>query len=152
MANRNFDFPPASDSNSQVGSLTDRFQGLRQALIPDSGESSNEQQRPHRRPQPQTNASRFRPGRRTSQSGHYAELPVLRGSPSPSSSPSSYTPPRSRPGRGRHPRNSWRRFRREMQDETANLEGLNRSGQVHLRQLHSELNGVYYLFGVVYYG
>ena len=155
MANRNqnFDFPPASDSNSQIGSLTDRFQGLRQALNPDSGESSSEQQRPHRRPfptDPQTNASRFRPGRRTSQPGHYTEVPMFRGSRSPSSSPAAYTPPLPRSGRGRHTRNSWRRFRREMQDDTANLEGIVRDRQVQLRQLHSQLNGMYYHFWDVY--
>jgi hypothetical protein len=153
--NQNFDFPPASDSNSAIGSLTDRFQDLRQTLHPDPGESSNDQQRPHRRPAPtapHAYSTRFRPGRRTVQPGPHNELPALRGSRSPSSSPAAYTPPLPRSGRGRHTRNSWRRFRREMQDDTANLEGLVRDRQNHLRQLHSQLNGGCCPFGNVHHG
>lgn len=152
MASRNhtFDF---SDPNSAIGSLTDRFQGLRQALNPDreSSESSHEHQHPHRRPlpTPATNSTRLR--RRTIQpTSHYSDLPVLRGSPSPSSSPAAYIPPVPRPGRGRHTRNSWRRFRREMQDDSAALEGLVRDRQSSLRQLHSQLNGVCYRVEDVY--
>jgi hypothetical protein len=139
--NSNFDFPPASDS--AIGSLTERFQGFRQALNPDreSGESSYEQQH-HSHRRPATNSTRQR--RRTIQP--YGELPQLRASRSSSSSPAAYTPPTSRPGRGRHWRNPWRRIQREMLDETANLEGLVRDRQVHLRQLHSQLNGAYYAF------
>lgn len=154
MANRNqnFDFPPAEDSSGYIGSLTDRFQGLRQALNPDPGESSNGQQpqRPHRRPLPtpsHTNSTRFRPGRRSTQPSTHNDLHVLRASRSPSSSPAAYTPPASRPPRNRRSRNIWQRFRREMQDGTETLEDLIRERQARNFHLLSQLNGVCYRIG-----
>lgn len=155
MANRNqnFDFPPASDSNLQIGSLTDRFQDLRQQLNLDQGESSNSQreQRPHRSTPSQIHSTRYRNGRRSTHHNTHNDVPpvaVLRRSRSPSSSPAAYTPPTVRPGRARH--SSWRRhFRREMQDGTETLEGLIRDRPARLNQLHWQLNGVCYRVGNV---
>lgn len=140
MANRNqnFDFPPASDANLQMGSLTDRFQHLRQQLSPDQGESSNSQ-----RPQRLTNTL-YQARRRSTHHNNHNHLPpapVLTRSRSPSSSPAAYSPPTARPGRSRQ--SSWRRrFRREMQDGTETLEDLIRDRPARLNQLHWQLNGV----------
>ncbi|KAE9970237.1 hypothetical protein BLS_005001 [Venturia inaequalis] len=154
--NQNFDFPPASDSNLHLGSLTDRFQDLRQHLNPDQGESSNSlrQQRPHPHPS-QIHSSRYRSGRRGTHQNTYNHLPpvaVLGTSRSPSSSPAAYSPPSARPGRGRHSSSWRRRVRREMQDGTETLEDLIRDRPARLDQLHWQLNGVCYLVREVDHG
>ncbi|KAF2430466.1 hypothetical protein EJ08DRAFT_244701 [Tothia fuscella] len=155
-----FDFPPASDANTNIGSLTVRFDGLRQTFAESLiGEDHHEHdseigtprprpRQPNSHPTPPPSLPMPRPRRRNTASRRHSRGSNSRSSPSltlPSSAHQTRTRPRggslgTSPATGE--RRSLRHSRQDMQTNTALLREEIRQGRERLDRVDTHLAGV----------